>query len=149
MEFGWINLYGGIIVGLILIPNIIYLLKIRSHEDTEESIPKPLSVCEQIGRYACMILMWLPLLAWKFGFGSPEGLLAYFLMNGILVLAYYLVWIRYAKKPLLKSGMLLAIIPALVFLLSGLLLRHWLLVIAAVLFGISHSWITYITHCKK
>ena len=27
MEFGWINLFGGIIVLLLLIPNIVYALK--------------------------------------------------------------------------------------------------------------------------
>lgn len=92
--------------------------------------------------------MWLPLFAWKFGFGSTEELMTYFLINGILLLTYYLVWIRYDKKPSLKRGMALAILPTLVLLVSGFLLRHWLLAIAAVLFGISHVWITYITHSK-
>ena len=30
MEFGWINLFGGIIVILILIPNIVYAVKKKS-----------------------------------------------------------------------------------------------------------------------
>lgn len=148
MEFGWINLFGGIIVVLILIPNIVYALKKQGHVD-ETSVPKILFVCEQIGRYACMILMWLPLLVWKFGFGSVEELLIYLFLNGILILAYYLGWLRYLKKPSLNNGMVLAVIPAVVFLISGLLLRHWLLVAAAVLFGVSHGWITYITHAGK
>ena len=38
--------------------------------------------------------------------------------------------------------MLLSIIPVIVFLLSGLALRHWLLVIAAVIFGAAHIYIT-------
>lgn len=148
MEFGWINLFGGIIVVLILIPNIVYALKKQSHVD-ETSVPKILSVCEQIGRYSCMILMWLPLLVWKFGFGSAEELVVYLLLNGILILAYYLGWICYSKKHSLKNGMVLAIIPAVTFLTSGLLLRHWLLAAAAVLFGISHGRIAYITHAGK
>jgi len=149
MEFGWINLFGGIIVVLILIPNIVYALKRRDHDDNEKGIPKILAVCEQIGRYSCMILMWLPLFVWKFGFGSSEELLIYLFLNGILILAYYFSWIRYSKKPSLKNGMMLAIIPTVVFLVSGLLLRHWLLVAAAVLFGIAHCRITYITHSES
>ena len=148
MEFGWINLFGGIIVVLILIPNIVYALKKQGHDD-ETSVPKILSVCEQIGRYSCMILMWLPLLVWKFGFESAEELLFYLFLNGILILTYYLGWILYSKKPTLKSGVVLAVVPAAAFLISGLLLRHWLLVGAAVLFGISHGRITYITHSGK
>lgn len=146
MEFGWINLFGGIIVVLILIPNMVFALKKQGHGVIEKSIPKVLSVCEQIGRYSCMILMWFPLAVWKFGFESSEKLLIYLLLNAILVLAYYLGWLCYSKNPFLKNGMALAIIPAVVFFVSGLLLHHWLLVAAAILFGISHGWITYITH---
>lgn len=147
MEFGLINIFGGIIVILILIPNIIYALK--NHNNNEKSIPTILSVCEQIGRYGCMILMCVPLLVWKFKFESKEKLLIYFLTNGFLILVYYLGWILYFKNPSLKTGMLLAIIPTVVFLDSGLLLRHWLLVAVALLFGLSHGRITYITHSEK
>ena len=36
----------------------------------------------------------------------------------------------------------LAIIPACIFLLSGLLLRHWLLAGFAILFAIAHIYVT-------
>ena len=36
----------------------------------------------------------------------------------------------------------LAILPTCIFLLSGVLLRHWLLVCSAVLFGIGHIFVT-------
>lgn len=147
MEFGWINLFGGVIVVLILIPNIIYALKKRDDQENAK-IPKILLVCEQVGRYGCMILMWLPLLVWKFGFASAEEFIAYLLLNGGLILAYWLIWLVYAKKATLKTGMALAIIPAVIFLISGVLLRHWLLTAAAVLFGIAHIKITYFTHCN-
>lgn len=146
MEFGWINLFGAVIVVLILLPNIVYGLKTRGIERAEKHVPKLLIVAEQAGRYASILLMWLPLFVWKFGFGSAEECVAYFLLNGLLLLAYYLLWPRYGKKPSLKSGMALAIIPSVIFLISGLLLRHWALAAAAVLFGVSHSLITRITH---
>lgn len=97
MEFGWINLFGAGIVILIMIPNVIYALK-QKQEETNNKVPPYLSVCEQIGRYACIVLMWLPLLVWKFGFGSVEELLIYLIANGVLLLSYYLFWAAYSQK---------------------------------------------------
>lgn len=148
MEFGWINLFGAGIVVLIIIPNVIYAVR-QKRDETQAIIPKYLSVCEQVGRYGCIVLMWLPLLVWKFGFGSAEELLIYLIANGIMLLGYYLFWTRYFRKRTISIAMALAVIPTMIFLLSGILLRHWLLVIAAVLFGIAHCSITYITHKKK
>ena len=71
MEFGWINLFGAGIVVLIMIPNIIYAAR-QKQDETQIEVPHGLSACEQVGRYGCIILMWLPLLVWKFGFGSVE-----------------------------------------------------------------------------
>lgn len=145
MEFGWINLFGAGIVVLIMIPNIIYAVR-QKQDEAQAIIPKYLSACEQVGRYGCIVLMWLPLLVWKFGFGSVEELLVYLIANGLLLLSYYLFWGFYFRKKALSNAMALAIIPTLIFLLSGILLRHWLLVIAAVIFGFAHCSITYITN---
>ena len=145
MEFGWINIFGAIIVVLILFPNIIYAVKNRQ-DNTKTEVPQYLSVCEQIGRYGCVVLMWLPFLVWKFGFRSEEELLIYLLANGILLLSYYLFWIFYSRKKNLPKAMALAIIPTVIFLLSGILLRHWSLVAAAAIFGFAHCKITYMTH---
>ena len=148
MEFGWINLFGAGIVVLILIPHIIYAVR-QKQDEAQAKIPKYLSVCEQVGRYGCIVLMWLPLLVWKFGFGSAEELLIYLIANGILILSYYLFLAQYSRKKTLSKAMVLAIIPTLIFILSGILLRHWLLMIAALLFGFAHCRITYITHKEE
>ena len=145
MEFGWINLFGAGIVVLIMIPNIIYAAR-QKQDDTQIEVPHGLSACEQVGRYGCIILMWLPLLVWKFGFGSVEEFLIYLIGNGALLLCYYLSWMLYSRKKTLSVAMALAIIPTAIFLLSGLLLRHWLLVAFAILFGFAHCTITYMTH---
>ena len=148
MEFGWINLFGAVIVVLILIPNIIYAVRYKQDE-TRTKIPTYLTVCEQVGRYACIVLMWLPLLVWKFGFKSVEEFLIYMFGNGVLLLCYYLFWILYSRKKTLSKAMALAVIPTAIFLLSGILLRHPLLTAAAILFGVSHCMITYLTHKGK
>lgn len=145
MEFGWINLFGAGIIALIMIPNIIYAAR-QKQDETQIEVPRGLSACEQVGRYGCIILMWLPLLVWKFGFGSVEEFLIYLIGNGALLLCYYLSWMLYSRKKTLSVAMALAIIPTAIFLLSGILLHHWLLVAFAILFGACHCTITYMTH---
>ena len=145
MEFGWINLFGAGIIVLIMIPNIIYATG-QKQDETQIEVPRGLSACEQVGRYGCIILMWLPLLVWKFGFGSVEVFLIYLIGNGALLLCYYLSWMLYSRKKTLSVAMALAIIPTAIFLLSGILLQHWLLVAFAILFGACHCTITYMTH---
>ena len=145
MEFGWINLFGAGIVVLMMIPNIIYAAR-QKQDETQIEVPRGLSACEQVGRYGCIILMWLPLLVWKFGFGSVEEFLIYLIGNGALLLCYYLSWMLYSRKKTLSVAMALAIIPTAIFLLSGILLQHWLLVAFAILFGACHCTITYMTH---
>ena len=147
MKFGWINLFGAVIVLLIMIPNILYALK-NKNETEELRVPRHLTVCEQIGRYGCIILMWLPLMVWKFGFRSNAEFVIYLFFNGLLILAYYICWAAYFKQKKLETGMALAIIPTTVFLVSALLLRHWLLACFALLFGWAHIRITYLTHQK-
>ena len=44
-----------------LIPNIIYAVRDKQNETRKEP-SLYLSVCEQVGRYACIVLMWLLLL---------------------------------------------------------------------------------------
>ena len=145
MEFGWINLFGAGIIVLIMIPNIIYAAG-QKQDETQIEVPRGLSACEQVGRYGCIILMWLPLLVWKFGFGSVEEFLIYLVGNGALLLCYYLFWMLYSQKKTLSKAMALAVIPTAIFLLSGILLHHWLLVAFAILFGACHCTITYMTH---
>ncbi|MGF7109964.1 hypothetical protein [Treponema pedis] len=145
MEFGWINILGFSIVLLILIPNVIYTAK-QKKDKMKMEVPHYLTVCEQVGRYSCIVLMWLPLLVWKFGFESEEEFLIYLIANGVLLLGYYLLWVLYARKKTLSKAMALAIIPTMIFFLSGVLLHHWFLVVVASLFGFAHGKITYMTH---
>ncbi len=142
MEFGWINVWGAVIVVLMLIPNIVYAIKFKGENSRCHN--RFLIICEQIGRYACMILMWLPLLIGKFGFGSVIEMVLYPVGNGLLLIAYWLVYARYMKKRSAALAITLAVLPSCIFLLSGLLLRHRLLVAFAVLFAVSHILITRI-----
>lgn len=140
MKFGWINVFGAVIVVLMLIPNIIYAIK--NKEEQNRCPNRVMNVIEQIGRYACIVLMWLPLLVWKFGFPSVAEMMLYLGGNAVLLIVYWIVYAVYLKKKTPGCALTLAIVPTCIFLLSGLTLRHWLLVAFAVLFGVGHIYVT-------
>ena len=143
MTFGWINVMGGAIVLAMLLPNVLYALR---GQPQPNRAGKLLCAAEQVGRYACMTLMWLPLLVWEFGFRGKGAFLTYAVGNAALLLLYFGVWIAYAGRRTRPKALALAILPTLIFLLSGVLLRHWLLAAAAVWFGVSHTAVTYRNH---
>ena len=136
----WLNVFGLIIVILILIPNIIYAIKFKDIKN--ECTNKVMNVLEQIGRYACMIFMVFNVGLAKFGFESVGEFLIYFFGNTILLFAYWIVWILFFIKQSSWKSMVLAIIPVCIFLICGVTLRHVLLVISAVIFAVGHIYVT-------
>lgn len=140
MEFGWISVFGAVIVILMMIPNIVYA--IRNKDEENRCTNRFMNGIEQIGRYACIILMWLPLFVGKFGFSSVFDMMLYLIGNGGLLAAYWIIFACYLKRKTRKRALALAVLPACIFLLSGLLLHHWLLVAFALLFGAGHVYVT-------
>ena len=136
----WLNLFGFIFVVLILIPNIIYAIKNKEHQNLCTN--RFMNVLEQIGRYACMFFMVFNLGLAEFGFGSVGAFLFYLFGNIVLILAYWIIWILYFKKQAFWKQMALAIIPVCVFLLNGITLRHYLLIVSAVIFAVGHIYVT-------
>ena len=141
MEFNWINIFGGVIVALMLIPNIIYALK--NKEETPEKSNVVARMTEQVGRYACMLLMIVPLFVGEFGFSPLELMFNYLLGNIILLIFYYIFWILYSKRNTLNNAIALAVIPTLIFINSALSVKHWTLLVFALVFGACHIYITY------
>lgn len=141
MEFNWINIFGGVIVLLILIPNIIYALK--NKEVTPEKSNIVIRITEQVGRYACMLLMIVPLFVGEFGFSPLELMFNYLIGNLILLVFYYIFWVLFAKNKSLDKALALAAIPTLIFINSAISVKHWTLLVFALLFGASHIYITY------
>ena len=141
MEFGWINVFGAVIVVLMLIPNIVYALKNKGEKNLCAN--RFMNIVEQVGRYACIALMCLPLLVWKFGFASVLDMMLYMACNGLLLAAYWITFAFYMKRRSVRLALVLAVLPACIFLLSGILLQHWLLAGFAVVFAIGHIYVTY------
>ena len=147
MEFGWINLFGAGIVILMMVPNIVYA--IRNKDEKNLCTNRFMNILEQLGRYGCIVLIWLPLLVWKFGFSSDSLMLIDVLGNVILLAAYIIVFAKHLRKKSTASSLTLAILPACIFLLSGLTLRHWPLAGFAVLFAIGHIFVIWKNIEKK
>ena len=91
MEFGWISFFGAVIVILMLAPNIVYALKNKGEQNLCSN--RFMNAVEQVGRYACIVLMWFPLLVWKFGFASVFEMLLYMAGNGALLVAYWIAFV--------------------------------------------------------
>ena len=111
MEFGWINVFGTIIVVTMLIPNIIYGIKNKSVENKYKN--NLVNVLEQIGRYVSLMLTIFPI--GISGFKSAGYMLVYLIANVILLLLYLIIWICYFKSKSLLKTITLAIIPTIIF----------------------------------
>jgi len=142
LGMSWLNIFGLILIILLLIPNIIYAVKFRDVENLCKN--KLMNVLEQIGRYASMFLMVFNIGIAEFGFSSVTAFVVYLLGSIALMLAYWIIWIIFFARPSMWNRMALAIIPTLLFLLSGCTLGHILLIITAIIFGIGHIYVTYI-----
>ena len=137
----WLNIFGLMIIVLIMIPNIIYALKVKDQQNRCRN--KFMNVLEQIGRYGCMFLMVFNIGIAELGFRSVGLFLTYLFGNSILIISYWIIWALYFKKPAYWKQLALAVIPTAVFLLSGITMMHWLLIIFGIIFGVGHIYVTY------
>lgn len=140
MEFSFINLFNGIILICMLLPNIIWA--IQNRDGVQRCSSHLMNVIEQVGRYGSMILMVVPLFVWKFSFQSVVAMVICFGGSSILVMTYWIIWIFYFKQKTTWNQIALALIPCMIFLLCGITLGHWALVITAIAFVVGHLYIT-------
>ena len=137
----WINNYGLIVILLLLVPNIIYAFKYKKRENKCHN--KAMNILEQVGRYGSMFLMVFPIGVIKFGFSSNENFIIWLIATVILLLLYWGFWMVYFKSNTISIAIVLAIIPSIIFLLSGYMLRHYLLIFFGALFSLGHIYVTY------
>ena len=140
MSFGWINLVNAVFAVDLIVMSA--LGQKKSGLPPMQSRHKLLNAFEQIGRYACLALMVLPLLpGFKFGFSSSGAMVMWLVGALVLLLAYTVLWTQAKRGGAVLYG--LAVVPALLFLCCGVLLRHLALVCAAILFGVCHTLIVW------
>jgi hypothetical protein len=137
----WINIFGFIVVILMLLPNLIYAIKNKSLENKCKN--KTMNIIEQLGRYGSMFFMVFNIGLYEIGFRSNAVYMIWIFVTILLLLIYWLSWFIFFKSSQTTLPMLLAILPSAIFTISGLLLSHWLLIISGILFSIGHIYVTY------
>lgn len=138
----YINIYGSIIIMTIMIPNIIFVLKYKEGFQNKWN-HKVILTMEQIGRFGCIGFMIFNIPGTYFGWIFEEAYILYFIVNGLLLFLYCLIWIIYFKKESLFKALSLSIIPSILFLFDGIVTQSILLILAALLFAPSHILISY------
>ena len=141
---GWFNYFGLAIIAIIMIPNIVYAIR---HKDGGENAyyNKSAVIAEQIGRYGCMAFMIFNIPYTYFNFWFNHALTVYLAINGVLCLAYLLVWVITWSKQGKFKALALSVLPTAIFLFSGIMLASIPLIVFAVVFGVCHILIS----CKN
>lgn len=137
----WFNIYGLIIIAVIMIPNIVFAIKIKNgFENLWHN--KTVEILEQIGRFSCFGLMIINIPHTYTGFWFDKALIVYLTVNGVLVAAYCLIWIIYFRKNCLFRAAALSIIPSVIFLFSSIMLLNIPLIAASLVFVPCHILIS-------
>jgi len=134
---GWFNVYGLIILILMMIPNIIDAKKHPEHFENHFS-NKALEIFEQIGRIGSFLLMVINIPGLYRGFWLENGKTVYLVVNSVLLLIYLSGWIIMRNRNPVARAYLLSITPSLIFIFSGVMLMYYPLIIVAIIFAICH-----------
>ena len=138
----WLNVFGLIIVAVIMIPNILFAMKCKDGFENKWN-NKLVEILEQIGRFGCFGFMIINIPGTWFGWWSDEAFAVYLVVDAVLVTLYCAIWAVCFRKSSAFRALALSIIPSVLFLFSGIMSRSILLTIAALLFAPSHILISY------
>lgn len=138
----WLNIFGLIMVAVIMIPNILFAMKCKDGFVNKWN-DKFVETVEQIGRFGCFGFMIISIPGTWFGWWSDEAFAVYLVVDALLVTLYCVIWAICFRKSSVFRALALSIIPSVLFLFSGIMSRSILLTIAAVLFAPSHILISY------
>ena len=139
---GWFNYYGLAIMAVIMIPNVIYAVKHRNGGESAYN-GKKVIIAEQIGRYGCLVLMIFNIPYTYFNLWFDFALTVYLSVNGGLCLAYLIFWIICRNSEGKLKALSLSVIPSCIFLFSGIVLANIPLIAFAVIFTVTHIFISY------
>ena len=138
----WLNVFGLVMVAVIMIPNILSAMKCKDGFVNKWS-NKSVETVEQIGRFGCFGFMIINIPGTWFGWWSDEAFAVYLVVDAVLVTLYCVIWAVCFRKSSVFSALALSIIPSVLFLFSGIMSRSILLTIAALLFAPSHIMLSY------
>ena len=138
----WLNVFGLVMVAVIMIPNILFAMKCKDGFVNKWN-NKFVETVEQIGRFGCFGFMIIDVPGTWFGWWSDEAFAVYLVVYVVLVTLYCVIWAVCFRKSSVFRALALSIIPSVLFLFSGIMSRSILMTIAAVLFAPSHILLSY------
>lgn len=138
--FDVVNVYGLLFTIILVVPNIVYA---KTHNYSLNSIPnRSMLYVERIGKYCSLFLMSINIGILEEGFTS-DVMRTFWLVATFVMIALYLVfWILYFKNETKTLAYALTIVPALIFMLSGLLQVKTLLLTFGIIFLIGQLYVT-------
>ena len=137
---------GTLIPALLMLPNVAWMLFYNLNASPQVSVPLTLSIAENLGRAAVLVLPFFYSLNLK----NTYSMLALVGM-AIALTVYYAAWGRFfvgggsaalLSAPLLGIPGPLALAPVAVLILSSYLMESWLMFTASVSFGALHVWVS-------
>ena len=138
----WLNVFGLVMVAVIMIPNILFAMKCKDGFVNKWN-NKSVETVEQIGRFGCFGFMIINIPGTWFRWWSDEAFAVYLVVDAVLVTLYCVIWAVCFQKSSVFRALALSIIPSVLFLFSGIMSRSILLTIAALLFAPSHIMLSY------
>jgi hypothetical protein len=137
---------GALIPVLFMVPNVLWMLLPKTNVGEQVSVPMILTIAENIGRVAVFLLPFFFSLDLNKEFSALVGI-----GMGLALTVYYVSWVRYFaggrlaehfRAPLLGLPLPMAVAPTVFLVLSSYLMSSWLMLGAAILFGVAHIWIS-------
>jgi len=138
----WFNIYGFIFICIIMTPNVVFAIKCKDGFNNKWN-NKVVETLEQIGRFSCFIFMIINIPKTYLGWISYNSFITYIIVNSFLVGLYCLIWIICFKKSSVFRALALSIIPSIIFVFSGVMIRSIILIISSVIFAPCHIMISY------
>lgn len=139
---GCFNAFGLLFIAVIMIPNIVFAVKCKDEFENKWN-NKYVAAIEQAGRFGCFGFMIINIPGTSFGWLFDGAFYLYLIADSALVLLYLTVFIVCFKKNTVFRALALSVIPSVLFLFSGIMIRSVLLVVSSALFAPSHILISY------
>lgn len=136
MIFTFTSILGMIISSVLLLPDLVLTIKNTSRNI---NVNKFLLILDYLLKYACFILMFLPIGIEKLGFSSVVGMFIYLGGNTILMVVYLILAFLVIKKQTIKLEKWLVYVSCLVFIISAFTLYYWLLLVLAICYAGVHT----------
>lgn len=137
-----INVFGLVMMAVIMIPNIIFAVKCKEGFENRRT-SRFVEAVEQIGRFGCLCFMIFNIPGTCFGWRSDEAFAVYLVVDALLLGLYCLIWIVCFRKNSMFRALALSILPSALFLFSGMDLLRIPLTVFALLFAPAHIATSY------